>query len=464
MNVLWIVNKYVKVNDYEYFYFYFLHYVKLELLKNNIEINYITFSDNISDSPFSNEILFYEDYTNIDSHNISEIALELEHKYKFTFKQSYFSDLLQTLKSRREIDVPEDKFNKLSELVPKFLYLENLISNNKYDIIFSDVSPEVEMEFARILGNYYGVKVIKDNEGAFLGRSIFNKLLNFGEEELIEVDLGNGMPKENISYFIDNFIKNKDKPYLKRVFTTDNLTFKKKFLNLVRYNNLYSFLYGKLISFLHKIEHDIIKNFFIDKFDKSQNYFFLGLHLNQESTMSLRAQPFTNQVVLAEMLSRVLPANYLLYVREHPHWPETYKLSYLLKFRKLNNVRLISCDIPIHDIIEHSKGLLTYNATTTIESLMYGKPVLTFSSNIYYKYHAEVDYCNNMYDLGEKLTQLLFKSISKDETINYMFKLFNYSHVISLSSYSFLSIDDAYQKASLFSNYLKRVFLHVLNE
>ena len=118
--------------------------------------------------------------------------------------------------------------------------------------------------------------------------------------------------------------------------------------------------------------------------------------------MGLRSMPYVNQTALIEMLSRVLPYGYTLYVREHPHWPKTYPYSYLKKCKAYPNVRLLSPNISIHDVLRGSRGVIVYNSNTAIEALMHGKPVLSFASNLYYKLHPAVIHCTNLYGLGSR--------------------------------------------------------------
>ena len=148
-----------------------------------------------------------------------------------------------------------------------------------------------------------------------------------------------------------------------------------------------------------------------------------------------------------------IPHGHFLYIRGHPHWPKTFPASYLYKAKNFPNVRLISDKISIHTIIQNAKGILTYNATTGIESLIYGKPVLSFSPNIYYKYHPAADFCSNLFDLGAKLSVLINKEVSKEDTYKYIQKLMQISNNIELNSYYFLSNADAKDKAERFTNH-----------
>jgi len=178
--------------------------------------------------------------------------------------------------------------------------------------------------------------------------------------------------------------------------------------------------------------------------------------LPTESTLTLRSLPYLNQISLIESISRVLPYGVQLVVREHPSWRSHFPFKFLLELKKLSNVRLVSPKIPIHEIVENSIGVVTYNSTTGIEALMYGKPVLSFSPNVYYKLHPAAYFCANLYNLGAALTALINTKVLSRDTIIYIKKLFSISSDIQLGSDFFYNDNDAIAKSKKFSRHLAK--------
>jgi hypothetical protein len=460
IKVLWIINKYVVFDKYEENYQIFLDTLQDILLKYNIELHYIYFNKKLYKRLNKENNHYFNNLglINLSDIEINKIGLELEKKYKFTFKQSCFADIIQnvnTHKNQRNIDIPYKNFINFRKEIENFLNLENLILTKNINVIFSDQSPESEMEFGRIIGNYFNKIVIKDYEGPFLGRSVFIKSNDFGSDEVINCDLNSGITSEESHSFIKNYIKYKKLPYTYPPSTTDNkkINYPSFLINKLFSKNVLKDIYRFFMKFYFLIEEKLFKKLIYDTFNKDLKYFFFGFHLNQESTMVLRAQPYTNQVTLLEMLSRVLPLNHYIYVREHPHWKSTFSLSYLKNVKKFSNIKLISPDISIHDILKNSKGVITYNSTTGIESLFYEKPVLSFASNIYYRNHSSVFYCDNLYLLGENLINVLNTKVDKEETINFFKKMYKCSYNFGIGSHYFISNEDAIKKAKLFSMY-----------
>ena len=461
------MNKYVTGDKDQAYYPYFLKYLQDELKGKDVELHFVFFSDLMKDCILGNNNHFYN-ATNIDDMSENEIQKEaqrIEKNYAFTFKQAWFPDILQTSKKQngRRITVPEDELNALNSLVKKFLYLEKLVQSENINVIFSDVSPEVEMEFGRAIGLKKRIPVLKSYEGSFLGRLVLLKHKKFAQDELVEVVINSDYSTEDAEKFLDDYTKNEGQPsYVGVQKLSHKMSLLEKALVKLKNNGfgiifypfrvLYRILYISWLWF----ESTVLKKMIYDKFEPNRPYLFFGFHLNQESTMGLRSMPFVNQTALIEMLSRVLPYGYTLYVREHPHWPKTFPYSYLKRCKTYPNVKLLSPKHSIHNILKNSNGVLVYNANTGVEALMHGKPVLSFASNIYYEHHPSVIHCTNLYELGEKLTKLINTKVKEVDTIKYVQKLSKSSLDFNIGAALFLSKEDAKVKAVKFAQLMNQ--------
>lgn len=470
--ILWIINKYVGRDKSEEFYPHFLLHTQKELNKRGHELSFVFFSELLSNNEIiNNKYVFSNDkFAYLTKEGTDIQALRIERDYDFTFKQAYFSDIIQVFKGKtdRNITVPEKYFQDLSFLVPRFLFLEELITSHDFDVIFSDVSPEVEMEFGRVIGNKLNKIVLKSSEGSALGKTVLFRSFDFGKDQLVEPNL-NEYTNEEAEVFCKDFIENEKLPYIRQEKNIYHESFLRRIIERInRKDYIYlivwplTAIWRKLILIFYFIERTIFKPLVYDKFDPNIPYLFTGFHLNQESTMVLRSQPYTNQTVLVEMISRTLPYNHVLYVRSHPHWPDTFSYKYLKKIKEFPNVRLISDRISIHQIIKNSKGIITYNATTGIEALVYGKPVLSFASNIYIG-HPAVDYCNDLFELGSKLSKLINTTVDNKETISFISKINSVSIDFELGSSFFLSELDSKEKASVFARFINKSIVWCLD-
>ena len=340
------------------------------------------------------------------------------------------------------------------------MYLEDLIIKNNFDIIFSDVSPEYEMEFGRIIGNKLNKIVLKEYLGAALGNTVILKCNNFGDFKWIEAQGDQKFDLESTEVFIENFVKFKKDPYEKYFDSSPKTSLIKKIKSKSLSSLVFSpvLLFKKFYNFSFNFFNKILKKIILyDKLNIQDEFLFFGFQLSIESTVTYKAFPYTNQIALVEMISRVLPYNHFLYVREHPHWPEYYSYKFLKTLKSFPNVKIISPEISIHDILSKSKGVITLNSTTGVEALMHGKPVLSFSSNLYQGYHSSAITCSNLFELGEKLAELINTGVSQQETISYINRLKNNSLTMGLGSYNFYSNKDSQNKANIFAIYFKNI-------
>ena len=359
------MNKYVSGEEGQAYYPYFLMHLQDRLKEKGIELHFVFFSGLMKVSAFGINNHFYDsaEFNGMSEDEIQDEAQRIEQDYAFTFKQAWFPDILQTSifkqawfpdilqtfkkHSERKIIVPEDELNDLEPLVKKFLYLENLVELEKIDVIFSDQSAEAEMEFGRAIGFKYNIPVLKAYEGSFLGRSVLMQHTEFGEDHLIDAGINQDYTLDEADKFLNDYTKNKGQPsYIGAKKLKLNRTIFERFvakLKIEKHRIIlmpFKLAYQVSIDLCLWFESAVLKQSLYDHFDPGKPYLFFGFHLNQESTMALRSMPYVNQTALIEMLSRVLPYGYTLYVREHPHWPKTYPYSYLKKMQSISKCQI----------------------------------------------------------------------------------------------------------------------------
>jgi hypothetical protein len=136
---------------------------------------------------------------------------------------------------------------------------------------------------------------------------------------------------------------------------------------LIRY-----LLYTKIVSFWDSPPHE----------DK---YVLFPLHFEPEVTVGMYAPFFSDQLFVAGIISKSLPVDYRLYVREHPSMARRgfRPTSFYRQLRRIPQVRLISPAIPIHDLIRNAAAVVVLTSTTGLEAIFYGKPVIVLGNPFY---------------------------------------------------------------------------------
>jgi capsular polysaccharide biosynthesis protein len=119
--------------------------------------------------------------------------------------------------------------------------------------------------------------------------------------------------------------------------------------------------------------------------DFSAPYVFLALHYQPEQTTSPTGGVFVDQQIAVDMLARLAPPGWRVYVKEHPF--QFFPTSIGERSRQVDfyddllsypNVTLVPWSVSPFDLIDGARAVATVTGTTGIEAVMRGKPVLVF--------------------------------------------------------------------------------------
>ncbi len=114
-------------------------------------------------------------------------------------------------------------------------------------------------------------------------------------------------------------------------------------------------------------------------------YIYVVLHYQPEKTTSPDGGVFVNQLLMIDLLSKLLPKGWSLYVKEHIVQFSPYAvgersrpLYFYDDIASLPNVKLVSLSVSSFDLIDNSKAVATVTGTVGWEAVIRGKPVLIF--------------------------------------------------------------------------------------
>lgn len=122
---------------------------------------------------------------------------------------------------------------------------------------------------------------------------------------------------------------------------------------------------------------------------KNQKYIFYPLHFQPEVSTLWYGKWYVNQINLIELLAKSIPADHLLYVKEHSGHKGSKPKQFYKEIDKIPNVRLIHPNSNTFELIKNSSLIATITGTVGFEALIYKKPVITFG-NVYYNACKEV--------------------------------------------------------------------------
>ena len=101
--------------------------------------------------------------------------------------------------------------------------------------------------------------------------------------------------------------------------------------------------------------------------------------------MDIDAPFYANQIEVIINTAKSLPADYKLYVKEHPkmylrHWREISEYKEIIE---LPNVRLIHPSVDPKHLLEKCSLVVTIAGTTGLDAAIYKKPCIVFADTIY---------------------------------------------------------------------------------
>lgn len=173
--------------------------------------------------------------------------------------------------------------------------------------------------------------------------------------------------------------------------------------SMIKYN-----IENKKDSFMHLSKREILKqSSFIDllrkvycnisrKFNLSgEKYIYYPLHLDPEASIMARSI-LTSQIFIIQWISSVLPKDWKLLVKEHPHQFFIYErhrfylkninyyrdFSFYSQIKDLPNVEFVDINISSKELIEKSQAIASICGSSLIEGIAYKKPILVFGKSL----------------------------------------------------------------------------------
>ncbi|WP_445730725.1 capsular polysaccharide export protein, LipB/KpsS family [Mariniflexile sp.] len=226
--------------------------------------------------------------------------------------------------------------------------------------------------------------------------------------------------------FITEFFKRFDKYYFKRRHKYDLFTRNPFELGAYKLKKIAK---AKTINLLH--------NSIFEKPNLSEKYVIFPLHMQPEAS-TLVLSPFqVNQKAAIINISKLLPLNIMLYVKEHKSALGQHNLKFYRELKQYPNIKLISYNENTFELIKHSLGSINLSSTVGLESLLLKKPSIVLGSVFYndsgltYK----VDSYNELEQIIKKINKTNFNL--EDDFEDYDDKLAYYIYCLNKESYPF---------------------------
>ena len=134
----------------------------------------------------------------------------------------------------------------------------------------------------------------------------------------------------------------------------------------------------KLLSAFHYLKKFKYKNL-------NCNYIYYPLHRTPEGSTQLNGNTYMDQFFLIQSLSKNLPINYKLLIKEHPSMIEAHSRGkkFYDEISKLPNVEIVDFTIQGSEVVKKAKLIVVLDGSSAIEAMLLGVPILTMAYFLY---------------------------------------------------------------------------------
>ncbi len=310
-------------------------------------------------------------------------------------------------------------------------FFEFIFLNEKPEIIIGEIPSDLYHEAALQFGKKYGAPYLGLEDSKFENRiDIYDERFLCKRCEKDFFDTTAGLPDEKTRGRMNDFISNftghvislGSDNQLKIKISQLNIvrhyiqSFKKVFPSFLEYilnRNVYkkfdyeseTILKNSLLAPI-KMEERQLKILFhkkyFSKMEESENFFFYPLHYQPESSTSVYATYYCDQLNTIKNIAFCLPFPYKLYVKEHPASIGLRPRDFYKTLRRIPNVVLLSPRENVNDLIKKSSGVIALTGTIGMEAALLGKPSYIFGK-VFYNYHPLCRKVSGFDDLKNKI-------------------------------------------------------------
>jgi len=227
-----------------------------------------------------------------------------------------------------------------------------------------------------------------------------------------------------------------------------------------KYLQLYIPIMQSILNAINRYKSIKELNTHIQNFEQiSKNKFlFYPLHLHPENSTLMWGRWCYNQIELLKLISRVLPSDVYLYVKEHKVAEGRHELGFYDQIASLPNVVFVPSHTNPHELIQKSIAVVTIAGTAGFEAICHAKNVLVFGDADYANFPNSIP-CTNLSNFRKNVDLAIAnKTKSLDENqafVNFVLNKLRLS--LELPNYSPYSLDDSIIEP------MKNLFLNHIN-
>lgn len=163
----------------------------------------------------------------------------------------------------------------------------------------------------------------------------------------------------------------------RKINTSENIDHRQPYKLAVLWDNIINTLKHQLQNW------QLLNPDFGEVLPKGQKYLYYPLHTSPEYSTQFQGTMWMDQLYLIEQLSKSVPADWVVYVKEHPAIlvGRTRPEGFYKRIRSLPNVKLAPIDADMHKLIFNSEMVAVVTGTSGWEAVQRSISSITFSDN-----------------------------------------------------------------------------------
>jgi hypothetical protein len=245
-------------------------------------------------------------------------------------------------------------------------------------------------------------------------------------DEIINVDAGGGNPNKNgifpiIKKILGKLFRIRQYPAYCRTLVSEKVTHRKPSNQLPENATVLGYK-----DIIYKLKSDMAQRKLQKHYDHlsqkpvyDRDYIYFPLHLQPERATNPDGGVYSDQYLVADLLSKHIPNNWSIYIKEHPlqfsssNLGEQGRSTYDYDdFNNLDNTNLIDITASQRELIDNASAVATVTGTAGWEAVNRGVPAIVFG-NASYQLCEGVYHVKNNSELQSAIT-----SIQNGEQIN----------------------------------------------
>jgi len=352
-----------------------------------------------------------------------------------------FNEILAKNKLFRGVLAEED----LKLLYYKYLSsLEKHIKINQIDMVFCSCISDGVTYGTFLLSKSLGIPflypmVARVSEHLYLADSLLSGPVKLNKQ---------GPSLEEVERIIDETFQNKIQPNYANFenlmiksgvsfthFKTLYELFKIKFISKSKYISLSNGIIISIINFIkRKLSFrelkGVIKFNNIEEF-KNSKFIYWPLHLHPEAGTLILGRWIHNQYEILKSISRVLPHNVKLLVKEHRVSTGRRDLGFYKEISELPGVEFVDQSIDTFDMINFSKGVAVISGTAGLEALALNQSVMTFG-DVHYNKISSVIKASDFSQMRISINDLIHnQGHDRKEVISFFAEVLNDTRIVN---------------------------------